>query len=150
MSQSDVEPQRLVPKVFPLALLKSLGIDTNVPGRPRRVDPPMTAGRCSSKIPFETCVLRALRVCFGDENIRHCVRLRPGGRPRRSPSSGCSRDVLASARGGQVPEPFHGSNARQGARPSGSARSDNRIIIQQCCQHLGVCKSAGERTTGRS
>ena len=27
-----VEPQRLVPKVFPLALLKSPGIATNVPG----------------------------------------------------------------------------------------------------------------------
>ena len=33
----------------------------------------MTAGRCSSKIPFETCVLRALRVCFRPRNIRHCA-----------------------------------------------------------------------------
>ena len=77
------------------------------------------------------------------------VRVRPGGAcEAHGTASRCSRRAWRVC--GQVPELFHGSNARRGARPRGSARSDNRIINQQSCQPLGVCKSAGERTTARS
>jgi len=40
---------------------------------PGRVGPPMAARGRSPKIPFEACVLRALRVCFRPRNIRHCA-----------------------------------------------------------------------------
>ena len=40
---------------------------------PRRVAPPLAARRCSPKIPFEACVLRALRVCSRPRNIRYCA-----------------------------------------------------------------------------
>ena len=46
----------------------------------------------------------------------------------------------------QIREPFHGSNAGRGARPGGSARSDNRVINQQCCHPSGVC---GAQANGR-
>lgn len=71
------------------------------------------------------------------------VRLRPGERLRRSPSSRCFRRPGVC---GQVPERFHGSNARRGARPGGGARSDNRIITSNAANPSDVC---GAQANGR-
>ena len=106
------------------------------PPCPRNLVPVAVHSRLRGPRRISAVDVNAARMFSSPKHTPLCVRVRPGdacgarGTSRQAAGRGCS--LCASNRLDWLYSP----NARRGAHPSGSARSGNRIIIQQQRQPL--------------